>query len=96
MTIVQLLTGGSTERPAPPPLRGDPGWQGKWFAIVPGNAVVDERLTDGAFRCLRERNGAACTVGQMGAGLQEKTGTHGNMATTLLSIGRSGGIYVNC
>jgi len=52
MNVVQLSNVGGAANSAPPPLRGEPGWQGKWFGIVPGKAFEDKRLTDGAVRCL--------------------------------------------
>jgi hypothetical protein len=41
------------QKPNIPVLRGDPGWQGTWFGIVPGRATIDPRVTDGAVRCLQ-------------------------------------------
>lgn len=46
-------TGSGAERPTVPKRRGDPGWQGVWFGIVPGKAATDPRLTDGSIRCLQ-------------------------------------------
>ena len=52
MNVVRLIDNGGAVKSAPPPHRGEPGWQGKWFGIVPGKAFQDKRLTDGAVRCL--------------------------------------------
>ena len=52
MNVVSLNPGGGAERPTVPMRRGDIGWVGAWFGIVPGRAAVDIRITDGAVRCL--------------------------------------------
>ena len=51
--MVPLQAGGGAERPTVPLRRGDPGWEGVWFGIVPGKAATDKRITDGASRCLQ-------------------------------------------
>ena len=52
MTIEQLKQSGWAVDAAPPPLRGEKNWEGKWFSIVPGAATFDPRLKNADKVCL--------------------------------------------
>jgi hypothetical protein len=52
MNVVPMNTGSQAKLSTSPIYRGDVGWEGVWFGIVPGKAAIDPRLTNGAVRCL--------------------------------------------
>ena len=52
MTVVPLYTKCRPNGSVKAKFRGAAGWRGKWFAIVPGRAIFDQRLRNGDLRCL--------------------------------------------